>query len=90
VFGKRVVFTHEPLDRVDPWDVNIHGHLHRGVHRGDVISDGRHILISVEHLQYQPIPLHTVIELGATPVYMDGRFRTLDPDTAQAPLSCPE
>jgi hypothetical protein len=68
------------LGSVDPWDLNIHGHLHLGVHHGDVIADGRHILISVEHLQYQPIPLRTVLELGATPVFTRGRFKPLDPD----------
>jgi len=81
IFGKRAVLTHEPLDRVDPWDINIHGHLHLGVHRGDVMADGKHILISMEHLQYRPIPLRTVIELAATPEFVGGRFRGLGDGT---------
>ena len=76
VFGKRVVFTHEPLLTVDPWDLNIHGHIHEGVHRAGEIAEGKHILISAERLQYQPIPLHAVVKLGATPAFVEGRFRT--------------
>lgn len=33
IYGKRCVFTHEPLEEKGDFDINIHGHLHNLQHR---------------------------------------------------------
>lgn len=72
--GKDLIFTHRPI----PYYVgglNIHGHLHKGEHRGQASDDGNHILISQELMDYRPIALNTAVQIGATPIYQRGSFR---------------
>ena len=61
-YGLEILFTHEPCRDLPAWiDVNIHGHLHAGVHRGNVLEDGRHVLISCETTGYVTVPLKQAI-----------------------------
>jgi calcineurin-like phosphoesterase family protein len=72
--GKHLVLSHEPIPMLGN-QTNIHGHLHSlDGHRGGLIRDGKHILISMELLDYRPVPLSTVVSLNASPKYEDGRF----------------
>lgn len=67
VFGKKILFSHRPMD-FSKWDgveLNIHGHSHANAHRDeehcDFYSD-RHIEVALENTNYQPILLRTLIE----------------------------
>jgi len=67
--GKRIIFTHIPcLYDPDEFDCNIHGHLHDNRHRGSpedfIFQDGvtrTMKLISMEHSNYQPISLKSIL-----------------------------
>lgn len=55
-----VLFTHEPVvDLPKNW-FNIHGHIHGGVHRDYDLTD-RHFNMSVEAIEYKPIPLYEIL-----------------------------
>jgi len=55
-----VLFTHEPVrDLPDNW-FNIHGHIHRGVHRDYDLTE-RHFNACVEPLDYKPKPLYEIL-----------------------------
>lgn len=72
--GKHLMFTHEPWDIGSGIDLNIHGHLHDlDGHRGSLVRDGRHVLISSELCDYRPVPLDQALRLG-TPRWQKGRF----------------
>lgn len=74
-YGKRFLFTHVPVETPFEEDYNVHGHLHElEGHRGGLIRDGKHILISSEMMRYRPIPLSTLAALGETPAYVLGKF----------------
>lgn len=60
MFGLNIAFSHKPMDR-EPFDLNIHGHLHVGRHR-DVPTGPRHCLFSLEENHYQPQLLKTLVE----------------------------
>jgi len=86
--GQKIWFSHEPVVSNAcpecsgmPRDIylNIHGHLHNSLHRGSALNDGRHILIASEHLDYRPILLDKVLQIGRTPAYRHGRFEALVP-----------
>jgi calcineurin-like phosphoesterase family protein len=73
--GKNFLFTHVPVETPFEEDLNVHGHLHQvDGHRGGLIRDGKHVLISMELLKYRPIPLEVVAQLSETPLYVLGRF----------------
>ena len=73
--GKKFLFTHEPVETPFEENFNVHGHLHQvDGHRGGLIRDGKHILISMEMLRYRPIPLEVVARLKETPMYVLGKF----------------
>jgi len=70
MFGKRIMFSHEPV-RDDGWfDLNIHGHFHSfGLDRvremePDLfkILTARHKLVSLEALHYEPVKLQRIVE----------------------------
>lgn len=72
--GKRLLLTHEAVETFDG-DLNIHGHLHQiDGHRGGLIRDGRHILLSCELMDYRPITLDRLLDIGATPKWENGKF----------------
>jgi len=63
-YGKRypILFTHEPVtDLPDAW-FNIHGHIHRGVHR-DYDLTNRHINLSAEAINYTLTPLYQLLSM---------------------------
>ncbi len=73
--SKRFLFTHVPVETPFEEDYNVHGHLHAiEGHRGGLIRDGKHILISMELMNYHPILLDRLIHLGETPVRSLGKF----------------
>lgn len=74
MFGKRILFTHEPVQDLFGADLNIHGHLHSiDGHRGKLINDGSHALYSSELCDYRPVPLEFMAS-GATPKWENGRM----------------
>ena len=60
--GKSILFTHEPSSSLEIYDLNIHGHLHLGIHRTEYKLTDKHLLFSLETENYQPVLLNTFIE----------------------------
>lgn len=60
--GKSILFTHEPSTLHENFDINIHGHLHIGLHRDEYELTDKHLLFSLEKENYQPVLLKTFIE----------------------------
>ena len=60
--GKSILFTHEPSGNLEVFDLNIHGHLHLGIHRTEYELTDKHLLFSLETENYQPVLLNTFIE----------------------------
>jgi len=58
-YGYHIAFSHRPLDSSD-FDFNIHGHHHRSLHR-IVDTSPKHILLSIEDEDYQPVTLKDVL-----------------------------
>src|SRR6185369_2323132 len=69
--NRELLFSHEPVSTIRSASVlNVHGHLHSiDGHRGSLLEDGCHSLISMELLEYRPIRLDTLLKIGATPKY---------------------
>ncbi len=60
-FGKRIAFTHEPIQIEDSFDLNIHGHLHNNTRITEYpVRKNIHKLVMMEH-HYKPIKLQTII-----------------------------
>ena len=55
-----LVMTHVPLDAVPPGWVNVHGHVHNHAPPGDT----PHINVCVEHTDYRPLPLESLVTLA--------------------------
>jgi calcineurin-like phosphoesterase family protein len=57
LFGKRLIFTHEPISEYDIDMINIHGHLHGGEHKGygDWIPDLYHINVAADFTGFAPV-----------------------------------
>lgn len=71
--GKDLYFTHEPAGVLGN-TINIHGHLHDlDGHRGSLARDGKHILLSSELMDYRPISLTRLLQIG-TPRWVNGKF----------------
>lgn len=51
----QLLFTHYPLDTVPPKCINVHGHIHQH------LANRHNINISVEHTEYAPRPLESII-----------------------------
>lgn len=60
LYGVDILFSHEPTHE-GTFDLNIHGHLHSGLHRS-AQRDERHYLVSLEETHYQPVPLKSAVE----------------------------
>lgn len=58
VYGKRILFSHEPAKDGD-YDINIHGHLHNTGHH-DYKKTVRHLCFFIEH-HYTPVNLERLI-----------------------------
>jgi len=63
-FGKKIAFTHRPIITMDCYnDINIHGHLHNGIHRKDeFILKDYNKLFSLEKNNYKPILLEDLLK----------------------------
>lgn len=61
VFGKNILFTHEPAGYREDINLNIHAHLHGDNHRGTFVDDGYHISLYLEH-EYKMFNLRSVID----------------------------
>lgn len=57
-----VLFTHEPIINLPKGWFNIHGHIHRGIHRSPDLID-RHFNMCVEVLNYKPKPLYEILTI---------------------------
>ena len=51
-----LALSHEPLRRIPPGAVNVHGHVHDGTE-----ATARHINLTVEQIDYAPIRLSEVL-----------------------------
>jgi calcineurin-like phosphoesterase family protein len=67
--GKRIVFSHEPINYDNYYDLNIHGHIHNALRefayeneRYGRIPNDKQYLVALENINYQPILLKTYIE----------------------------
>ena len=58
-YKKHIVFTHAPIhpDEMERFKLNVHGHMHELK-----IDDPRYINVSVEQLNYTPVPLLELIK----------------------------
>ena len=55
-----MVLTHVPMGVTPPGRVNLHGH----VHNSDPLRDTPHINACVEHRDYRPLPLESLVTLA--------------------------
>jgi calcineurin-like phosphoesterase family protein len=67
IFGKHLVFTHEPVLEVSDGQLNIHGHLHSTKHHPEYdsllnVSLGKYLCVALENTKYQPVTLNSVIK----------------------------
>lgn len=65
------VLTHIPIHEqsIPRWGINVHGHTHARIVRMTLggflwVSDPRYVCVSVEQIDYRPIPLDTVLKLA--------------------------
>ena len=60
--GRRIIFSHAPLDMKDyhMYDLNVHAHVHNFRPRGVEISD-KHRLYCIEYENYKPVELEVFI-----------------------------
>lgn len=59
-YGKTMLFSHEPQEYADWYDINIHGHLHAGTHRVCNLHK-KNYLISIEET-FKPVSLKSIIK----------------------------
>jgi calcineurin-like phosphoesterase family protein len=67
--GHRILFSHLPMPDGD-YDWNIHGHFHdtdvktQMTHEPEIVArlTPKHILIAIEHSNYQPVSLKSLME----------------------------
>jgi calcineurin-like phosphoesterase family protein len=67
--GQRIVLSHLPLPDTGDFDCNVHGHFHDYdpstwlKNEPELVArlTNKHILMSVEHTNYQPIELQTLL-----------------------------
>lgn len=61
LFGRSILFSHEPVDISNRYDIdfNVHGHCHNSTR--DAIVDERHILYAPELNNYKPVNLQKML-----------------------------
>ena len=59
----RILFTHRPVDKIEQWQFNIHGHIHNK----DLLKDNseKYINVSVEKIGYTPVLLESLLKKRA-------------------------
>jgi calcineurin-like phosphoesterase family protein len=75
--GQKIIFSHRPKDVPDD-TINIHGHLHNipceyWIKDDHPAPTNKHILISPERLNYNPILLQAALKLPKTNCYYEGK-----------------
>lgn len=63
VVKKGLIMTHIPIHEgsLSRWQFNVHGHLHSNVVMKDGKPDPRYICVSVEHTDFRPLDLQTIL-----------------------------
>ncbi len=78
-FGRKMIFSHTPIvtPAIDEYDLNIHGHLHRGEHHEEYLknpiyrsNNEKYVLISVEDT-FTPTSLASLIGLNKNGIISD-------------------
>lgn len=61
--GRKCIMSHIPIhpDSLRGNDLNVHGHLHSGRVMIQDIPDPRYICVSMEHINYAPITLESLV-----------------------------
>ena len=59
VFGKKIVFSHEPVSEQSYFDLNIHGHFHNNQNPLEATLE-RYRLVHMEH-HYAPVSLKKIV-----------------------------
>jgi len=63
--GKTILFSHEPqVDAPEPWDINIHGHIHNNGYPIGTPEDKDYRNVSVEVVGYRPVRLSDILYGG--------------------------
>jgi calcineurin-like phosphoesterase family protein len=64
MFGRKILFSHKPMDIEHDYSINIHGHLHNIERKNDpdVSINGFQYLINIEANGYKPYNLKTIIK----------------------------
>lgn len=66
MFGKKICFSHIPIEDDNYFDLNIHGHIHDGgdYHDDEIghLRDDKHHLIALELNNYKVVDLQKLIE----------------------------
>lgn len=67
LFGKDIVFSHKPIQKIDICGLNIHGHFHNSKHRDaefeNFYYEGFHKLLAIEYTNFQPVILEKFINI---------------------------
>jgi len=58
--GKRILFSHTPVNWDKSFDVNIHGHSHNSEPSLPIASE-HHILLAIEYTEYKPVTLASLL-----------------------------
>ncbi len=65
VYGMNIYLSHEPVEFMPRFNVNIHGHLHDNGHREEefpFLDTHFNLLYSCEKFHYQPVQLKTMLK----------------------------
>ena len=60
MYGKKIAFSHHPLEDSVLYDINFHGHHHNTLHHPEDKTSEKHQLLYIEH-HYQPFNLKTLM-----------------------------
>lgn len=68
--GNKVILSHIPIhpESLGRFGTNIHGHLHY-----QSVGDERYVCVSLEHIDYSPIEIHTALAMRKSQVQQQRR-----------------
>ncbi len=72
IIGRKLILSHEPVDV--PWAFNIHGHNHND----SGLTDGRHLNVAANVIDYNPVNLGKLIKDGLLVCVEDIHRITID------------
>jgi calcineurin-like phosphoesterase family protein len=62
MFGKKILFTHEPVEKKGGFDINIHGHLHNfEYNHHDYNLQSHNMLVALENTGYCSVSLKKIL-----------------------------